>query len=245
MKTKISRIEQKQRILFSGRCGKLWASCPAGPEKNMETSPLAEPAADSPLRPDFQLSDNLWAERGQVFLTGTQALVRLLLMQRSRDAARGLDTRGFVSGYRGSPLGMLDQAIWKVGTKFSEHGVRFVPAVNEELGATQVLGTQRVESDPERTVDGVYAMWYGKGPGVDRAGDAIKHGNAYGASPHGGVLVVAGDDHGCVSSSMPHQSDQLLQAFTCPSFRPATWPSTWSSACMAGRCRATAATGSA
>ena len=95
-----------------------------------------------------------------------------------------------------------------------------MPAINEELGATQVLGTQRVESDPERTTDGVFALWYGKGPGVDRAGDAIKHGNAYGASPHGGVLVVAGDDHGCVSSSMPHQSDGLMQAFHMPVLAP-------------------------
>ena len=106
-------------------------------------------------RPSYQLSDSLWATQGQVFLTGTQALVRLLLMQRQRDAARGWDTRGFVSGYRGSPLGMLDQAIWKAGSRFAEQGIEFVPAINEELAATQVLGTQRVESDPERTVQGV------------------------------------------------------------------------------------------
>jgi indolepyruvate ferredoxin oxidoreductase len=177
---------------------------------------------DPPLaRPDYRLQDNLWASGGSVFLTGTQALVRLLLMQRARDAEAGLHTQGFVSGYRGSPLGMVDQAIWKAGKRFSEAGVRFVPAINEELAATQVLGTQRVESDPERTVDGVFSMWYGKGPGVDRAGDAIKHGNAYGSSPHGGVLVVAGDDHGCVSSSMPHQSDLLFQAFQMPIVAPA------------------------
>ena len=172
-------------------------------------------------RADYQLADNLWATGGQVFLTGTQALVRLMLMQRQRDAAAGLATQGFVSGYRGSPLGMLDQAIWKAGRRWEEAGLRFVPAINEELGATQVLGTQRVESDPEKTCDAVFAMWYGKGPGVDRAGDAIKHGNAYGSSPRGGVLVVAGDDHGCVSSSMPHQSDQLLQAFHMPIVAPA------------------------
>src|SRR2546421_5155429 len=116
---------------------------------------------------------------------------------------------------------MVDQAIWKAGKKFEECGIRFQPAINEELGATQVLGTQRVESDPERTVDGVFAMWYGKGPGVDRAGDALKHGNAYGSSPHGGVLVVAGDDHGCVSSSMPFQSDQAFQAWHMPVVAPA------------------------
>jgi indolepyruvate ferredoxin oxidoreductase len=176
----------------------------------------------SPLRrPDYKLSESLWASQGAIFLTGTQALVRLALMQRARDEARGLNTQGFISGYRGSPLGMLDMAIWKAGDKFAERGLRFLPAINEELGATAVLGTQRVESDPDRTVQGVFAMWYGKGPGVDRAGDALKHGNAYGSSPHGGVLVVAGDDHGCVSSSMPHQSDVAFQAWHMPIVSPA------------------------
>src|SRR6059058_4597602 len=181
---------------------------------------LEQPA--SPIvRPDYQLRDSLWAPGGAIFLTGTQALVRLMLMQRARDAAAGLDTRGFISGYRGSPLGMVDQAVWKAGKKFEEAGLRFLPAINEELGATAVLGTQRVEADPERTCEGVFALWYGKGPGVDRAGDALKHGNAYGASPHGGVLMVAGDDHGCVSSSMPHQSDQAFQAWHAPVVSPA------------------------
>jgi indolepyruvate ferredoxin oxidoreductase len=173
------------------------------------------------VRPGYQLSDSLWARSGAIFLTGTQAVVRLMLMQRQRDSAAGLDTRGFISGYRGSPLGMVDQAVWKVGKKFEEAGLRFLPAINEELGATAVLGTQRVEADPERTCGGVFALWYGKGPGVDRAGDALKHGNAYGASPHGGVLMVAGDDHGCVSSSMPHQSDQAFQAMHAPIVSPA------------------------
>ena len=181
----------------------------------------AASSASPIVRPDYRLSDSLWAERGAIFLTGTQALVRLLVMQRQRDAVRGLATQGFISGYRGSPLGMVDQAVWKAGKRFEESGIHFVPAINEELAATQVLGTQRVESDPERTVDGVFAMWYGKGPGVDRAGDALKHGNAYGSSPHGGVLVVAGDDHGCVSSSMPHQSDQAMQAWGMPVLQPA------------------------
>ncbi|MBK9133021.1 MAG: indolepyruvate ferredoxin oxidoreductase family protein [Betaproteobacteria bacterium] len=172
-------------------------------------------------RPHAQLADALWAERGTVYLTGTQALVRILLMQRARDAAAGLNTRGFISGYRGSPLGAVDQAVWRAGAKLTERGIRFLPAINEELGATAVLGTQRVESDPERDCDAVFAMWYGKGPGVDRAGDAIKHGNAYGSSPKGGVLVVAGDDHGCVSSSMPHQSDFAFQAWHMPVLSPA------------------------
>ena len=186
-------------------------------------SPAAAAALDSTItRPDYRLGDNLWARQGQVFMTGTQALVRLMLMQRWRDEAAGLNTQGFVSGYRGSPLGMVDQQIWKAGQAWKDAGLNFVPAINEELGATQVLGTQRVESDPEKTCDAVFAMWYGKGPGVDRAGDAIKHGNAYGSSPRGGVLVIAGDDHGCVSSSMPHQSDQLLQAYHMPIVAPAT-----------------------
>lgn len=202
------------------------------PTMNAAASEAAQPAsaaaaaarmADNPIqRHDYRLGDNLWAREGQVFMTGTQALVRLMLMQRWRDEAAGLATQGFVSGYRGSPLGMVDQQIWKAGKTWRDEGLNFVPAINEELGATQVLGTQRVESDPEKTCDAVFAMWYGKGPGVDRAGDAIKHGNAYGSSPHGGVLVVAGDDHGCVSSSMPHQSDQLLQAYHMPIVAPAT-----------------------
>jgi indolepyruvate ferredoxin oxidoreductase len=186
----------------------------------MDASTLTLPGAI--VRPAYRLADSLWADRGAIFLTGTQALVRLMLMQRQRDAAAGLDTRGFISGYRGSPLGMVDQAVWKAGDKFEQSGIRFLPAINEELAATAVLGTQRVEADPERTCAGVFAMWYGKGPGVDRAGDALKHGNAYGASPNGGVLMVAGDDHGCVSSSMPHQSDQAFQSWHAPIVSPAS-----------------------
>ncbi|TWG78758.1 indolepyruvate ferredoxin oxidoreductase [Cupriavidus gilardii J11] len=173
------------------------------------------------LRTGYRLSDNLTAPTGQVFLSGTQALVRLVLEQARRDRAAGLATAGFVSGYRGSPLGMVDQAMWKAAPLLQAAGVRFLPAINEELAATAVLGTQQVESDPERTADGVFALWYGKGPGVDRAGDALRHGNAYGSSPHGGVLVVAGDDHGCVSSSMSHQSGFAMQAWSMPVIAPA------------------------
>src|SRR6478609_330500 len=159
---------------------------------------------------DYKLSDNLAASSGAVFLTGTRALVRLLLAQKAQDERAGLNTAGFVSGYRGSPLGMVDQQLWKAKKFLQAAKVEFLPAINEDLAATACLGTQRVALDPKRTVDGVAAMWYGKGPGVDRSGDALKHGNAYGSSPQGGVLVVAGDDHGCVSSSMPHQSDQTM-----------------------------------
>jgi indolepyruvate ferredoxin oxidoreductase len=178
------------------------------------------PIDGTPALADYKLSDNLTATRGRIFLTGTQALVRLALMQRALDKSREMNTAGFISGYRGSPLGMVDQQLWKANKLLAASDIRFLPAINEELGGTAVLGTQRVESDPQRTVEGVFAMWYGKGPGVDRAGDALKHGNAYGSSPHGGVLVVAGDDHGCVSSSMPHQSDFAMMAWHMPVLNP-------------------------
>ncbi|MFC3110296.1 indolepyruvate ferredoxin oxidoreductase family protein [Undibacterium arcticum] len=177
---------------------------------------------ETQFRADYKLSDNLQASSGQVFLTGTQALVRLPLMQKALDVAQGWNTAGFISGYRGSPLGMVDQALWKAKKALGEQKIEFLPAINEELGATAVLGSQQIESDPDRTVDGVFAYWYGKGPGVDRAGDALKHGNAYGSSPKGGVLIVAGDDHGCVSSSMPHQSDRAFQAWSVPTVTPAS-----------------------
>lgn len=170
---------------------------------------------------EYQLQDNLRQKSGRVFLTGTQALVRLLVTQKQRDADAGLNTAGFISGYRGSPLGAVDQEVWRATALLQAHNIEFLPAINEDLGATAVLGTQQVETNPARTVDGVFAMWYGKGPGVDRSGDAIKHGNAYGSSPHGGVLVVLGDDHGCVSSSLPHQSEQALMAWSMPVLNPA------------------------
>jgi len=187
------------------------------PSSDLTTTPDPDAA---PLR-QYALTDNLAADSGAVFLTGTQALVRLLLMQRRRDQAAGLDTAAFVSGYRGSPLGMVDQQLWKAKKFLAESRVEFLPAINEDLAATACLGTQRVALDPKREVEGVTAMWYGKGPGVDRSGDALKHGNVYGSSPRGGVLVVAGDDHGCVSSSMPHQSDLAMQAWSMPVLHPA------------------------
>ncbi|MFC0250409.1 indolepyruvate ferredoxin oxidoreductase family protein [Massilia consociata] len=171
--------------------------------------------------PSYRLDDNLTRTQGRVFLTGTQALIRLTLMQKALDERAGLNTAGFISGYRGSPLGAVDQEVWRASKILQQHAIEFLPAINEELGATAVLGTQQVGGDPNRTVDGVFAMWYGKGPGVDRAGDALKHGNAYGSSPLGGVLVVAGDDHGCVSSSMPHQSDHAFMAWGMPVLNPA------------------------
>ena len=163
----------------------------------MGKPPLPEILSDT-------LDDKYTATAGRVFLTGTQALIRLPMMQRERDLAAGLNTAGFISGYRGSPLGNLDLGLWKAKQHLADHHVTFQPGINEDMAATAVWGSQQVGLFPGAKYDGVFGIWYGKGPGVDRAGDAIKHGNAYGSSPHGGVLVVAGDDHGCVSSSMPH-----------------------------------------
>ena len=170
----------------------------------------------------YQLNDRYRRQRGRVFLTGIQALVRLPMLQRQLDRANGLNTAGFISGYRGSPLGGYDQALWAAREFLDAHQIEFMPAVNEELAATAIMGTQQVEGDPDAEVDGVFSIWYGKGPGVDRAGDAMKHGNAYGSSPHGGVLVVAGDDHGCVSSSMSHQSDVAFMTWFMPTLNPAS-----------------------
>jgi indolepyruvate ferredoxin oxidoreductase len=179
------------------------------------------PASAGLADPGYALDDNLTRTQGRVFLTGTQALVRLLCMQKQLDEAARLNTAGFVSGYRGSPLGAVDQELWRAKKLLQERNVEFLPAINEELGATAVMGSQQVEANPTRKVDGVFAMWYGKGPGVDRAGDALKHGHVYGSSPHGGVLAILGDDHGCVSSSMPHQSEQALIAWGMPVINPA------------------------
>ncbi|MBO1113332.1 indolepyruvate ferredoxin oxidoreductase family protein [Bordetella petrii] len=184
----------------------------------MDGTPAAEPALDL----DYQLQDNLTRTRGRVFLTGTQALVRVLLAQRRQDRERGLNTAGFVSGYRGSPLGGVDMAMWKAGPVLQAHQITFVPGINEDMAATAVMGTQQAGVRADRKVDGVFALWYGKGPGVDRAGDALHHGNAAGASRHGGVLVVVGDDHTAVSSSIPHASEASLIGWQMPVVHPAS-----------------------
>jgi indolepyruvate ferredoxin oxidoreductase len=158
---------------------------------------------------------------GRVFLSGIQALVHLPMLQRIRDAARGLNTAGFISGYRGSPLGNLDQALWKAQAALRDHHITFQPGVNEELAATAVWGSQQVNLFPGARYDGVFGMWYGKGPGADRSVDAFKHANAAGTSRLGGVLAVVGDDHGAKSSTLPHQSDHVFSASMIPVLNPA------------------------
>ncbi len=166
------------------------------------------------------LEDKYTATSGRIYLSGIQALVRLMLVQQQRDAAAGLRTAGFVSGYRGSPLGGLDEALWKAEPHLKAHGVKFLPGVNEELAATAVWGTQQVHLTGESDYDGVFAMWYGKAPGVDRCGDVFKHMSHAGTAKHGGVLLVAGDDHGAYSSTLPNQSDHLFAASMIPMLYP-------------------------
>jgi len=166
------------------------------------------------------LDDKYVSTSGRIYLSGVQALVRLTLVQRLRDQAAGLNTGGFVSGYRGSPLGGLDEALWKAKKHLAAHHVKFVPGVNEELAATAVWGSQQVNLLGPSDYDGVYAMWYGKGPGVDRCGDVFKHMNFAGTARHGGVLLVAGDDHNAYSSTLPHQSDHLFSASMIPVLYP-------------------------
>lgn len=173
-----------------------------------------------PQLKDVSLSDKYELRSGRAYMTGIEALVRLLILQRQRDEARGLNTAGFVSGYRGSPLGGLDQAMWKAQKYLDQHQVKFQPGVNEDLAMTAVRGTQEVTMFPGALYEGVFGMWYGKGPGLDRSMDALKHANAVGTSQFGGVLAVAGDDHGCKSSSLPHQSEHDFISAMVPILAP-------------------------
>ncbi|WP_137920333.1 indolepyruvate ferredoxin oxidoreductase family protein [Hydrogenophaga sp. 2FB] len=180
--------------------------------------PHASPSAVS-LRPTT-LDDKYEATEGNVYLSGIQALVRLCIVQRLRDQRAGLNTAGFVSGYRGSPLGGLDEAFWHAHPWLEPHHVKFVPGVNEDLAATAVWGSQQVHLLGESDYDGVFGLWYGKGPGVDRSVDVLKHMSHAGTARHGGVLLIAGDDHGAYSSTLPHQSDHVFAAAMIPVLYP-------------------------
>ncbi len=167
--------------------------------------------------------ESRFADRDQpVLLTGIQALLRLLLEQQRLDHEAGLHTAGFVSGYRGSPLGGLDRELWAQKKLMAAHDIRFEPGVNEDLAATMILGTQELDAFPGKKFDGVFGMWYGKGPGVDRSGDAFHCANMAGTHPQGGVLAVSGDDHGAHSSTYPHQTEYVFQNVFMPVLNPAS-----------------------
>ncbi len=167
------------------------------------------------------LDDKWRTDTDRFYLTGTQALVRLPMLQRQLDLAAGLNTAGYVTGYRGSPLGQIDIQMWQAKKQLDEHHIHFQPGTNEELAATAIWGSQQLPLTRGAKYDGVFAYWYGKGPGVDRAGDAFRHANHAGTSRHGGVLALAGDDHGCKSSTLPHQSEPALIAAHMPVLVPA------------------------
>ncbi len=190
------------------------------------TAELTSPAsANTPLTGvrdhDYTLEHKYTRADGRIYLSGVQALVRLPLMQQLRDTAAGLNTGGFISGYRGSPLGGFDLELWRARKHLEAAKVKFVPGLNEDLGATMVWGTQQTNLFPGANVDGVFGMWYGKGPGVDRCGDVFKHANAAGTSVHGGVLALAADDHACRSSTLPHGSEEEFVSAMMPVLNPA------------------------
>ncbi|QCI67068.1 indolepyruvate ferredoxin oxidoreductase family protein [Phreatobacter stygius] len=167
------------------------------------------------------LDDKYTADEGRIYLTGVQALVRLPLVQRRLDRAAGLNTAGFISGYRGSPLGTYDRELWAAKRHLAKEDVVFQPGLNEDLAATSVWGSQQIGLSPGAKHDGVFAIWYAKSPGVDRSGDVLKHANAAGTAPSGGVLAIAGDDHACKSASLPSQSDYAFLDASIPVLHPA------------------------
>ncbi|HEY6630590.1 MAG TPA: indolepyruvate ferredoxin oxidoreductase family protein [Rhizobiaceae bacterium] len=170
---------------------------------------------------DVTLGDKFDLGKQRIFLSGSQAIIRMLLMQRERDRLAGLNTAGFVSGYRGSPLGGLDQQFWRARKELAEADIVFQPGLNEELAATACWGSQQTELLGEGKHDGVFSLWYGKGPGVDRSGDVFRHANLAGSSRHGGVLALMGDDHTAESSTNAHATEFLFVDTMIPILNPA------------------------
>ena len=168
------------------------------------------------------LEDKYTATEGKVFMNGTQALVRLPMVQMRRDKLAGLNTGAFISGYRGSPVGGFDFALTAARKHLKDHDIVFQPGVNEDLAATAVWGSQQLNLSPGAKKDGIMGMWYGKGPGVDRCGDVFKHANSFGTSPNGGVLAIAGDDHSAKSSTVAHQSDHAFMSAIMPMLFPSS-----------------------
>src|SRR5271163_356111 len=170
---------------------------------------------------DVHLDDKFDLGQRRVFVTGVQALVRLCLMQKELDRRNGLNTAGFITGYRGSPLGGLDTQFQRAQPFLEKNDIRFQGGINEDLAATAVWGSQQAELRGEGKFDGVFGMWYGKGPGVDRTGDVFRHANFAGSSKHGGVLALMGDDHTAESSTTAHQSEYHFIDVMIPILNPA------------------------
>ena len=183
---------------------------------------MTDTSKPAPELNSISLEDKYTLQRGRAFMTGTQAFIRLAMMQHQSDAKAGLNTGGYITGYRGSPLGGVDMTAEKARKYLEAEHVKFHPGVNEDLAATTVWGTQQVNLFPGAKYDGVFSIWYGKGPGVDRCGDVFKHANMAGTAKHGGVLVLAGDDHAAKSSTTAHQSEHILNACGIPVLYPSS-----------------------
>ncbi len=167
-----------------------------------------------------KLSDKFEINKGRIFINGSQAIARLAFIQKSLDSAAGLNTSGFISGYRGSPMGLIDATLWQMQERLNDADIVFQPGVNEDLAATAIWGTQQYNFFQKPLVDGVFSFWYGKGPGIDRSGDALRHANLAGTHKNGGVLVFYGDDHPGKSSTVVCQSEPALAAIHIPSLYP-------------------------
>src|ERR1700731_2456918 len=218
-----------------------WDSCARAPSSEWRGTPASSRSAEAPPkscsrkspsgcedmtmdaadRLQISLDDKYTADQGRIYLTGVQALVRLPMVQRRLDRAAGLNTSGFVSGYRGSPLGTYDRELWAAKQHLDRDDIVFQPGLNEDLAATSVWGSQQVGLSSGATREGVFAIWYAQSPGVDRSGDVLKHANAAGTAPFGGVLAIAGDDHACKSASLPSQSDYAFLDASIPVLHPA------------------------
>jgi len=175
----------------------------------------------TPALQAVKLEDKYARMDGRVHITGSQALVRLAILQSMRDRAAGLNTAAYIAGYRGSPMHNLDKELWRAGSVLDTSNIHFWPAINEDLAATAIWGTQQIHGFGDATVDGVFGMWYGKGPGLDRSMDAIRHGHIAGSAKHGGVLVVVGDDHALTSTDAPAAHEYAFVEMMMPLLYPA------------------------
>ena len=167
------------------------------------------------------LDDKYTRFDGRIHISGTQALLRAAILQHKRDTAAGLNTACYISGYRGSPMHNVDKELWRMGRQAKDHNIHFWPAVNEDLAATAIWGTQQANAFGDGLYDGVFSLWYGKGPGLDRSLDAIRHGHMAGSAQHGGVLIAVGDDHALTSTDSPAAHEHTFVELMMPLLYPA------------------------
>ena len=220
MTTDVSTDSSNTDTIDPGKAKRLAVTADGAASPGHARVPASPSFETDGLKP-VRLDDKYDLTKDHVFISGTQAVVRLVLTQKERDRQAGLNTAGYVSGYRGSPIGGLDMAMWKEQARLTKSDIVFEPGLNEDLAATAVWGTQQAQMRGEGSHDGVFAVWYAKGPGVDRAGDVFRHANHAGTAPHGGVLALMGDDHVAESSTTAHQSEYAFVNYNMPVVSPA------------------------